>query len=174
MVSVEEIVGNDLVVVIRSMREGAAAIAIAQSPEAGHISLQLIVNDDVAACIDLDPSVFETQVARVWNTPDRQEHVRAYHFLRVFAAFHLDGDTVTPFRQRDAFRIQPNVYALSFQDFEHSLGDVFVLTSNQARSHFHNRNFAPQAAIDLRELQSNITPAHDDEMLGQEIDVHQR
>ncbi len=85
-----------------------------------------------------------------------------------------DGDAAIAFRQRDTFRIQPDVYALSLQDFAHSLGNVFVLPSNQARSHFHNRDFAPEAAIDLGELQPNITSADDDEMLGQEIDVHHR
>ena len=66
------------------------------------------------------------------------------------------------------------VYPLSLQNFAHGLGNVFVLPSNQARSHFHNRDFAPETAIDLSELQPNITSADDDEMLGQEIDVHHR
>lgn len=100
--------------------------------------------------------------------------MRACHFLWVFAAFHADDNAVIAFRQRDTFRIQPDVYALGLQDFAHRLGYVFVLPSNQARSHFHNRDFAPEAAIDLRELQPNITSADHDEMLGQEIDVHHR
>ena len=106
--------------------------------------------------------------------PDRQKNVSACHFWRTFFACHADGDTAIAFRQRDTFRIQPDVYALSLQDFAHSLGNVFVLPSNQARSHFHNRHFAPEAAINLGELQPNITSADDDEMLGQEIDVHHR
>ena len=87
---------------------------------------------------------------------------------------NADSDTAIAFRQRDTFRIQPNVYALSLQDFEHGLGNVFVFPSNQARSHFHYRDFAPKAAIDLGKLQPNITSADDDEMRRQEIDVHHR
>src|SRR6266704_5550521 len=51
MVCVEEIVGNNLIVVVRSMSKGAAAIAVTQGPDAGHAGLQLIVNNDVAAIV---------------------------------------------------------------------------------------------------------------------------
>ena len=85
--------------------------------------------------------------------------------------------TATPpsrFASEIHFAFSRIVYAFSLQDFAHSLGNVFVFPSNQARSHFHNRDFAPEAAIDLGELQPNITSPNDDEMLGQEIDVHHR
>src|SRR5206468_4621265 len=64
MVSVEEILGDNLVVVVRSMRKSAAAVAVAQRPDAGHIGLQLIVNGDVAAVVGRNPSLVETQVVR--------------------------------------------------------------------------------------------------------------
>src|SRR5271163_2176202 len=174
MVSVEEIVRNDLVVVIGSVRKGTAAIAVSQCPDAGHVRLQRIINDDVAAGVGGNPSPVQTQVVCVGSTPNGQKNVRAYYFWRTFFACEADGDIAIALRQRDTFRIQPDVYALSLQDFAHSLGNVFILPSNQARSHFHNRDFAPEAAIDLSELQPNITSADDDEMLGQEIDVHYR
>jgi hypothetical protein len=84
------------------------------------------------------------------------------------------GDTAIALGERDTFRIQPDLHALSHQDVAYSLGDIFVLPSNQARSHFHNRHVAPEAAIDLSELQPNIASANDDEMLRHEIDVHHR
>ena len=93
-----------------------------------------------------------------------QKNVSAYYFWRTFFACDADGQTALAFCQRDAFRIQPDVYALRLQDFAHSLGNVFVFPSNQARSHLQNRDFAPEAAIDLGELQPNITSADDDEI----------
>ena len=174
MVSVEEIVRNDLVVVIGSMRKGAAAVAVSQCPDAGHVRLQLIVNRYVAALVGGNASPVQSQVACVGSTSHGQKNVSAHYFWRTFFAREADGDTAIAFRQRDTFRIQPDVYAFSLQDFAHSLGNVFVLPPNQARSHFHNRDFAPEAAIDLSELQPDIASADDDEMLGQEIDVHHR
>ena len=53
------------------MRKCAAAIAVTQGPDAGHIGLQLIVNHDVAAFVGRNASPVETQVARVGNTPYR-------------------------------------------------------------------------------------------------------
>src|ERR1700691_1820483 len=69
MVSVEKIVRNDLVVVIGSMRKGAAAVAVPQRPDTRHVGLQLIVDDDVAALVGRDPGPFETQVTCVGDPP---------------------------------------------------------------------------------------------------------
>ena len=69
MVSVEEIVRNDFVVVIGSMRKGATAIAVPQCPDAGHVGLQLIIDDDVAAVVGGNPGPVQSQVARVRERP---------------------------------------------------------------------------------------------------------
>jgi pimeloyl-ACP methyl ester carboxylesterase len=172
MVSVEEVVRNDFIVVVGSMRKCPAAIAVPQRPNAGHVSLQLIINDDVAAMIGGSASPVQTQVSCVGSAPYCQENASACNFRRTFFACDADGDTVIAFLERDTFSIQPDMYALSLQYFAHSLGNVFVLPSDQARPHFHNRNFAPEAAKNLGELQPNITSPDDDEMLRQEIDVH--
>src|ERR1700683_1220348 len=172
MVSIKEIVRNNLVVVVGGVRKGAAAVAVAQCPDAGHVRLQLIIDDDVTAVVGSNPRPVQTQVARVGRSSHGQKNVSAHYFWRTFFACDADGDTTIAFRQRNTFRIQPDVYAFSLQDFAHSLGHVFVLASNQARSHFHNRNLAPQAAIDLGELQSNVTAAVNNEMPAQAIDVH--
>src|ERR1700684_782084 len=109
MVSVKKIVRNDLVVVIGSMRKGAAAVAVPQRPDAGHVGLQLIVNDDVAAVVSRNPSLVQSQVAGVGSTPHGQKNVSAYYFWRTFFACKADGDTAIAFCQRYTFRIQPDL-----------------------------------------------------------------
>src|SRR5580692_6251278 len=172
MVSIEEVVRDNLVVVVGSMREGAAAVAIPQCPDAGHVRLQLIINHYVAAVIGGDSSPVQSQVVRVGDTSHGQKNVSADYFWWTLFACEAHGDAAIAFPQRDTFRTEPDVYALSLQNFADSLRDVFVLPSNQARSHFHNCDFAPEAAIDLGELQPHITSADDDEMLRKKIDVH--
>ena len=88
--------------------------------------------------------------------------------------FDADRDTAVALRQGYTFRIPPNLYPLRLQDFAHGLGNIFVFTSNQARSHLDDRDFAPEAAIHLTEFQSNITSADNDEMLRQKVDIHHR
>ncbi len=99
MVGVEEIVCNDLVVVIGSMRKGTVAIAVSRCPDAGHVRLQRIINDDVAAGVGGNPSPVQTQVVCVGSTSHGQKNVSAYYFWRTSFACQADGDTAIAFRQ---------------------------------------------------------------------------
>src|SRR5208282_6076211 len=105
MVPVEEIVRNNLVVVIGSMRKGAAAVAVPQRPDAGHVRLQLIIDHYVAAVVGGNPSPVQTQVVRVRSTSHGQKNVSAYYSWRTFFACEADGDAGIAFRQRYTFRI---------------------------------------------------------------------
>src|SRR5580700_7403719 len=105
MVSVEEVVRNNLVVVIGSMCKGAAAVAVPQCPDAGHVRLQLIINYYVAAVVRGNPSPVQSQVIRVGSTPHGQKNVTAGYFGRAFFTCEADGDTAIVLRQRDTFRI---------------------------------------------------------------------
>src|SRR3954451_23956655 len=93
MLCVEEIVGDNLVAVIGSVRKCAAAVAIAQSPDAGHIGSQLVVNRDVSALIDGNPDLVKTQVACVGNAPHREKNMRTEYIRCTFLTIHTDGDT---------------------------------------------------------------------------------
>ena len=106
MVSIEEIVRNDLVVVVGSMRKSAAAVAVAERPDAGHIRLQLVVNRYVAAMVGGNPSPVQSQVAGVRNPPHCQKNVAAQNFWRAFFAGEADGDaTIETYTvRRDAGR----------------------------------------------------------------------
>src|SRR6267142_4380896 len=123
MVSVEEIVRNNFVVVIGSMRKGAAAVAVAQRPDAGDVRLQLIINDYVAAVVGGDLNPVESQVVRVGSTSHSQKDVSACYFWRTFLTCEANGDTAFAIGERDTFGIQPNLHTLSHQDVAYSLGD---------------------------------------------------
>src|ERR1035441_6236691 len=95
------------------MRKGAAAVAVPQCPDTGHVRLQLVINYDVVAGIGDDPSPIQSQVLCVGSTSHGQKNMSAYYLWRTFFACEADGDGVIAFLQRDTFRIQPDVYALS-------------------------------------------------------------
>ena len=71
--ALKQIVRNDLVVVIGSMRKAAAAVAVPQRPDAGHVRLQLIVHVDVAAVVGGNPGPVQSQVAAYWEYVPRPE-----------------------------------------------------------------------------------------------------
>src|SRR4051812_5617321 len=52
--TIEKIGRDDLIVVVGGVGEGAAAVAVAQGPDAGHIGGQAVVHPNVAPCIDRD------------------------------------------------------------------------------------------------------------------------
>ena len=53
--AVEQVRRHDLEVVVRGVREGAAAVAVAERPDPRHGGAQLVVDLDVASVVYLDP-----------------------------------------------------------------------------------------------------------------------
>jgi len=51
--AVEEIARDDLVVVVRSVSEGASAVAVANGPDAGDRRREVFVDLEVAAAVEL-------------------------------------------------------------------------------------------------------------------------
>src|SRR5580704_14918104 len=143
MVSIEEVVRDNLVVVVGSMREGAAAVAIPQCPDAGHVRLQLIINHYVAAVIGGDSSPVQSQVVRVGDTSHRQKNVSADYFWWTLFACEAHVDAAIAFPQRDTFRTEPDLHPLSLQNFPDRLRDVVPPPSPQARSHSPNGDVPP-------------------------------
>src|SRR6516225_4661321 len=156
------------------MSESSASVAITQRVNAGHIGAKLIVNLDVTALVHLDRGVFHTEVVGVRHTTDCEERMRADDNLIAAAAFHLHGYFSAAFFKADAFRVQTELDTFAFENRFDVLGNVFVFTPTQLRPHLHNGDLTAEAAIHLSKLQSHVTPADDDQMLGQKIYVHHR
>src|SRR5689334_20264543 len=106
MVCIEEIVGDNLIIVVRSMRESAAAIAVTQGPNAGHTGLQLIVNHDIAALVSGNPGFVEIQIARVGDTSYGQKNVSTHYIRCTVRAIYVHSNTAIMLCQRYTFRIQ--------------------------------------------------------------------
>ena len=81
-----KIIRNDLVIVVRRMRKDAAAVAVAQRPDSGHVRLQLIINDNVAALVGRNPGAVKIQIVRVRGTSHCEKNMCAYDFRRTSVA----------------------------------------------------------------------------------------
>ena len=55
------------------MGEGAPPVAIPQGPDAGYVGAQLIVDLDVAAGVDGNACLIETEIVRVRPPADRKQ-----------------------------------------------------------------------------------------------------
>ena len=73
---------DDLVIVVRDVRKGRAALDISQGPDARHIRLQPIVHPDESLLINLHPGVLQSQVVRIGPASGGNQQVGSAHRLR--------------------------------------------------------------------------------------------
>ena len=74
---VEEVGGDDFEVVVGGVGEGAAAVAVADGPDAGDVGAELVVDGDEAAVVVGDAGLFEAEIVGVGAAAYGEEDVRA-------------------------------------------------------------------------------------------------
>ena len=167
----EEIVGDDFVVVVRSVGEGAAAVAVADSENAGSGGAELIVDGDVAALVGCDAGRGQVQVVGVGHAAHGQQHVRAGDVGRAFVAFEADSDLIAAALEMNAVGADANLDAFGFEDVANHLGGVFVFVGSEAGGFVDDGDLRAEAAKHLRELEANGAAADDDEVLGELVEI---
>jgi hypothetical protein len=88
-------------------------------------------------------------------------------------AIHLRECFVVSLQEADAFRIETNLDSFTFDDLVNGRGNV-VFAPNESRSHLDDGNFAPETAEHLPELEPDVAATDNDQMLGHEVDFHER
>ena len=68
--------------------------------------------------------------------------------------------------------VEANVDVFGLENVADRGGNILVLAADQARAALDDGHFAAEAPIHLREFETDIAAADDDQMLRQEIDVH--
>ena len=84
--TIEQVGGDDLKVVVGCVREGTTPIAVPQRPDSGHVRLQPIVDDDIAARVGGNARPLEAEIVCVGPPPHRQEHMTPDHRGCAFSA----------------------------------------------------------------------------------------
>src|SRR5882757_10626212 len=98
------------------MSEGSASVAITQRINAGHIGAKLIVDLDVTALINFNPSLFQTEVVGVRHATDCEKRMRADDTLFPAAAINLRGHFVSALFKGDAFSVQTDLNTFAFEN----------------------------------------------------------
>ena len=75
---------------------------------------------------------------------------------------------------RDAAGVQANADAFLLEQIPDGPGNVRILPSDERRSHLDDRDLTSEAPEHLAELEADVAPADDDEVLGQDAQVHHR
>src|SRR5579871_3275585 len=169
----QEIVSHDLVVVICSVREGAAPVAIAEGVDVLGACPKRLIDLDVAARVDLDPCFLQAEVIGVRHAPDGHQHVGAAHLRRAVLAIDARTECISYPLEGDAFRVETDLDSFGLENLPDRVRDVRILAAYEARSHLDYGHAAAKTAVHLPELESHVTASDDDQVFGEEVDGHQ-
>ena len=99
------------------MGESAAAVAVAQRPDAGHVGPEFVIDLDVAARILPDPGAVESQIVGV-GPPSRSPASRCDPLTAGAPSLAIEphDDVAVSLRDADAFRVQAEIDALAGQE----------------------------------------------------------
>ena len=166
VLAVEQVGGDDLEVVVGGMGEGAAAVAVAERPDAGHVGGQGVVDGDVAARVGAHAGLVEAEVVGVRPAADRQQDVRADRLGRRPRCSR--PPTATPSvvrRQADALGAGPDARCLRAS----RISRIAAETSSSSRAIRRGAistivTVGAEAPVHLRELEADVAAADDDEM----------
>ena len=165
--AVQQVRGEDLVVVVGGVGEGAAAVALAERPDAGDVGGELVVDRDDAALVRFNASGVEAEVVGVGLAAHGEEDVGAELLGRAFGAVDVHGDPAVVAGEADALRVGADAHALVLEDAAHGLRDVGVLAADDLGPLLDHRHLGAQAAEGLGELEADVAAADDDEVAGQ-------
>ncbi len=167
MIAVEQIGRDDLVIVVRGMRERAATVDVAKRPDAGNAGAQLIVDLDEAALVGGDAGFVETEVVRYWDCGRR----RAADASRRSRAAPSRSSRGSP-RPRRAARASthwalrrnamPSASSIAWTAAETSGSSRAI----DARRHLDHGDAAAEAPVHLREFEADVAAADDDQVLA--------
>ncbi len=82
------------------------------------------------------------------------------------------GDAFIVRGEGDAFGAQSDLDALVLQDPFDRRGHVLVVAANEAIAHLDHRDPAAETAVHLRELETDVAAADDDQVLGKKVELH--
>ena len=175
-VAVQQVVGDDLVVVVRGVGERAAPVAIADRPDAGHAGVQLVVHGDVAACVGVDARALRARGRRC-SARVRPRAADANRRPRAQPPAQSSLTAICAPRFSTAMHSAPSFDddALVAQDVRAPPCDTSSSSRAMTRGIFSTIvTRDAEAPVHLAELEPDVAAADDDQVLGQKVDIHHR
>ncbi len=133
--------------------------------------MPLLIDADKTFFIQLNLGFLQTQAAGVRPAADGDQHAVEGHFLFArFSAFRFrvaaqqgDADAFGGFGNFSDLRIEKDLLEERLQATLQRSNQVPIHPWQQAVGHFHDGHFAPQRGIDVTQLQTDVSAAHDEQ-----------
>ncbi len=170
---VEQVRGDDLVVVVGGVGEGAAAVAIAERPDARHAGAQPIVDDDVAARVDATPAWSRPRSSVFGRRPTASSTCEPTTSGAPPVQSTPRGDARRrACRERDAFGVEADLDALALEDLLDRRRDVLVLARRRGAAPSRRPSPRCRSGGTSARTRARCSCRRRHEMPRQRIDVH--
>src|SRR5690606_32590579 len=137
------------------VRERAAAVAVAQRPDARRAGAQFVVDGAVAAFIHVHAGLAEPETCGVRPATHGHQHVAA----RDPVAVQRRPDRIAIARERDVADTRADADAVGLQDPADRGRYVLVLAADQARPLLRHGHVRAEAPVHLRVFQADVAAA---------------
>mmetsp|Transcript_10061 Transcript_10061/g.29650 ORF Transcript_10061/g.29650 Transcript_10061/m.29650 type:complete len:469 (+) Transcript_10061:123-1529(+) len=163
-----DVLHNGDALLLRLVSEHGPTDAVADSPDAGHVGLELVVHLDGAAGPHLDAHVLEPEALRVGHAADGDEHDVHVQRLLLARLVRLDGerDAVAGALALDHLGVELELHALLGEGPLEGLCDLVVHAGADAVQELYDRHLRAEAAPHGAHLQANDAGADDNHLLG--------
>src|SRR5262249_14080151 len=166
------IVFDDPAVVDRGVREVWGSGAFPDRPDIWRGRLEAVVDTHVAASVDLDVGLLETDPGRVGCTPDSDEDVAALDPLLAGCGAHQDRDVLSRSAvHTERLGSEETFDAFRAQDPLHFPGNLGIFPVEKLRIALDDRDAAAEATVGLAEVETDIAPAEHDEVWRDMIEL---
>ena len=155
-------IDEDLVVLVRRVRERPAAVDVAERPDALDGGAEHAVGAHVATIVGVQPDAVEVEAVGVRCSPDRHQQVRTVDRI---AAGDVHAHTVA--RRLDPLdrRRRADVETLGGQEAGDLGGDLDVLSRGDPLAALDDRDRAAEPGEELPEFEADVAAAEDHEVV---------
>ena len=164
-----EVVGEDLVVLVRRVGERATAVDVAERPDAVDRGAEHAIGVDVAAVVGRQPDAIEVEAIGVRCPSDRRPVGANRRSCRRRRGGGAPRHSVASTRST---AVDVRISMPSARQEPGDLGgDLGILTSGDRRPVFDHRDRAPETAEELPELEADVAATEDDQVRRELLQV---
>jgi hypothetical protein len=167
-----QIVLDDPKVVDGYVRELWAAGTFPDRPDIGRGRLQPLIDANITASVQLDPSLVEPDPGGVWNAPCCDQDIAALDLLLAGGRARHNTDLFTrPAVHTVDFGRRQKLNAFVAEDPLHFIRDVGILPAYQPGSGLDDRHAAAKAPVSLRQFETDKATSQHDQLRRQIVEL---
>jgi hypothetical protein len=172
MLAFDEIAVDDLKIVVGDMREGGAAFAIAEGPEAGDIGFEAGIYVDKAALVGFNAGFVKIEVGGVRTAAGGDQEMGTGDVRGTAGGFEREGDAAVFVFDAGGAGVEEKLDAFGFESFLELGSNFGIFAGNDLRASVENGDAAPEAAKHLSEFKADVAAAENEQVIGNGSELH--